>query len=317
MNEGSSAEAVSAGEAGLRALYPRLPRTSTLRVTLSALAPCTLPGWLGSTLHGALGQALARVPAGEASAFDRLMAPAAPRERLEAWLRASPPSPLALVPPPPGDARPLSTGEHLRFSVVLIGADAIALAELVGAGLHRMARYGLGRDQARFELASVEGPARVACLFDEWRGAPGDDAPLPPALDLVRRLTLHARRPLHLRVGGEMTEQPDFATIIGAAARRALALTAYFGDGAPPLRVDALMARATAAVHRETGTFERYQTGRWSSRQKRRHPVTGMTGQLTVEGDLTELAPLLAWCARVGIGKGAALGLGGYELTTD
>ncbi len=54
--------------------------------------------------------------------------------------------------------------------------------------------------------------------------------------------------------------------------------------------------------------------GRWSARQKTTHPMGGVVGRWTLEGDLGPFAPFLDAGVWTHVGKQAAFGLGRYRL---
>lgn len=289
-----------------------LPPTRTLHVRLRAVQQVRLPGWLGSTLHGALGHALSRLAdtGGLAEAACELLVGA--RSEGSSALGATSRS-LALIPPPPAEPRTLSVGESLDFRIVLIGEGGPAVEALVRA-LAGMAEGGLGSGQGTLSLESVRATSGVVAQAGRFVMMPGPDPEDLPWLGPVSELVLRTRTPLFLRVAGELIEEPSFAQVCEAALRRAVTLAESFGPPAQALRITEATAAAERAVTEEQGDWGPFRARRWSNRQKQGHEVVGSVGALHVRGELEAWALLLRRVSRFGIGKGTAMGLGHFGV---
>jgi hypothetical protein len=285
---------------------PRLP-VATVDVVLRAAERVELPGWLGSTLHGAIGGALRRLVCSDACAARHAARPCAyallfdrPRCRGPASgrLAATAAHPLALRPPPPGPDRLLLPGETVAFGVSLLGPAAEVVGLLVTA-IEEAARSGLGRRRGRLDLGHVSSARSTL-----GAGAAGGRQPL-----VVRAVT-----PLRLYRRRELIVRPSLADLVLAAARRLEALDAYFGAG--EACYDEELLRVAAGRLRPRGQVWRaFRVLRFSSRQGRRHPMEGVVGEASWDGDAAELRFLLEAAATTGLGKATSFGFGLISLT--
>ena len=141
---------------------------------------------------------------------------------------------------------------------------------------------------------------------------------LPPAAAPLRRdpncpVTLRALTPLCIVRDGRPSV-PRFEDLVAACARRVLVLASLHGTTSlPEIRIDSLRERARTHTTRIESVWMPFRAERWSSRQKRRHPVEGYLGHMEVSVPGAFVGWLEA-AALVGVGKGTALGLGHMEL---
>jgi hypothetical protein len=296
------------GDASLAAARPTITlpdlAVTTLRFELRAAGRVELPGWLGSTLHGAVAAALKRrcCPPGCAArhaerpcAYARLLEPPPAPRGVPPRLAAMAPLPFVLRPPAPGPARVLRDGEPLDFALALIGRAGDESGAVMAA-VEEAGRRGLGRGRGRLALA------RVAI----------ERGPLAPAA-AGGRVTVRTVTPLRLYERGKLVREPGLAELAAAAARRLEALDAFHGAAAMSVAEETLQdVLAGAAVER--AAWAPFHVTRFSSRQDRRHPMDGVTGECTVTGASRDLALLLRAAAAAGIGKAATFGFGSIEV---
>ena len=284
-----------------------------VEVTLEAVDTVCLPGFLGPTLHGALGHAvMADGCAGgcdhRTCAYGRLFVAPKGDAALPRQIAAMSAPPLVVVPPALAEERTLSPGMQFQFAVVLMGRASRETATVVNAAF-AMAETGLGRGRGRLSVL------RFASTGDESMLAP----PATPACGAsgpTLNLDIRAVTPLRLAREGRLVAVPCLADLATAAARRLCMAHALHTDGAAnwgAVRFDAVAhACGTASVHSEAWELRRGL--RWSERQHRRHPLEGVIGHACYLDVPAAIAALLSSGARLGLGKGAALGMGRVEL---
>jgi hypothetical protein len=302
-----------------------LPAIARLHVCLEAVAPVRLPGWTGSTLHGAIGRALRSLtcsPSCSARHADEsnrcpyaifCEPPAAPRP-LSGHVRAMPAPALALRPPAPGRARALQPGELWSFDLILIGEHAMQRTRALLAALAEMAEHGLGRGRGRLRLSSARSGGVELWRNGHVLGAPSRIEPeIWANVTAPGSVELHTVTPLALARRKALIERPSAPDLIIAALRRLVALSGFHGRREPDLQIAALSERLASQVTDELASWEPFETERYSSRQRRRHAVRGVLGEIHVDG-AGSFAPLLAWTAEVGFGKGTAMGLGAVDV---
>lgn len=304
---------------GSAGLTTHLPPVIALDIRFEALEKVRLSGWLGSVLHGALGSALREVACSdgcagrhdrepERCAWARLLeAPARPAGVSER-VAAMAPRRLWLRPPPPDDALALEPGDELRFGLGLVGSAERDLGALLTA-LERMAVTGIGRQRGRMRLVRVGSGGRVVWEGGQVRGRP---VPAEPPGIPSGPLVLRTRTPLRIVRDGRI-EAPRFADVVGAAARRLVALAAFYGRGEPDVRAGELQAAASCHRARIEAVWEPFRADRYSARQRRRHPMEGHVGAMWID-DPGPFRPLLAAAVPYGIGKGTSFGFGVFAL---
>jgi CRISPR/Cas system endoribonuclease Cas6 (RAMP superfamily) len=100
---------------------------------------------------------------------------------------------------------------------------------------------------------------------------------------------------------------------VRALLRRISALAYFYCGFELELDYKGLIKRAGRVdTAQESLRWEKLQ--RNSSRQGRKLDISGFLGEIEYVGELSEFYPLLMLGELVGVGKGAAFGLGGYEV---
>lgn len=298
---------------GLASLTP--PPFVRLSVELEATTPLVLRGWLGSTLHGAIGHALRRRDGAESfessPSYRRWME--ADHPPLPGWMATGRVAPLVLRPPPVvAERRHLAKGDRLVIELVCLHRDPTSIGALCEA-LERLEDRGFGGRDQRLRLASIRSGGRelvqnhrvVEMPIVEHADAPTDS---PPAL------VLEARTPLALRREGQSLTNPHPLDLALAALRRIVSLRFAFDAPLAEFHLGDLADALTRDVEVDRSEWRRFHDERWSSRQHKAHQVDGVLGTTTLRGDLGPLAALLARAEPFGLGKGTALGLGSFVV---
>lgn len=277
-----------------------------LHFSFAALQDLRLEGFTGSTWHGALGHALARVAP---EAFE--------------WLYGLPgqeggnPRPFVLLPE--------ESGAGLGFSLILLG-EAVSLAPVVLLAVEQLAAAGLGRQQIPLRLLRVTGlDAQLApCTLLAEQGPFQSAACAPRALAEIaaawrelpaRAVLLRFDTRLRLKAANDvLREAPALAVLLQRLLERISALAQLYGPGAlPTVEVQALLACARAAelTHAEVHWAE---WSRLSGRSGQTMPWGGLLGDLEYRGELGPLLPWLALGSWLHVGAKTSFGLGHYRL---
>jgi hypothetical protein len=297
-------------DAAVGAFAGHLPTRRQLRVEATFRQPTQLHPWLGSMLHGALGWALEEVACHPRC---RALHAAEPMRCAVARLLGEPsadgvaphlsgeaPKALALVPPAPAAARLVEAGDSFSFGVRLFGMHDEEDLEALRVALRRMGTRGFGRDRASALIDVAVEPSRPPTGPTGWANVQ------PPG-----RVRIAARTPLNLRRRGRAVVDPGLADMLFFSARRLAALSAFWGGGDTALRLDHFLRRPEDPAERRA--WRLFSAQRYSARQRRRHGVSGVTGEC--EGNATaDEASILSWGAEVGIGKSTAMGFGAFDV---
>lgn len=189
----------------------------------------------------------------------------------------------------------LSAGQAIRFSIILVGQDAIEAEPALVRAVGRAAEEGLG--------VGADRRVRPRLHLDRVRRARPRPAPTG------RSWRLDFRSPLRLRIRGEDRVAPEPAEVWEAMLRRADQLARSFGGGPLcPRRQDVPCPTDGGWDLADPAAVRRY-----SSRQRRGMTWVGTTGLLCLRGPAA-LGPLVAFLSEVGLGKGAAQGFGRFRV---
>lgn len=286
-----------------------------LRVELEATTSLTLRGWLGSTLHGAIGHALRRHD--RADSFD-----ASPSYRrwmetdhppLPAWVATGRIAPLVLRPPPVvAEQRHLPKGERLVTELVCLHRDPASIGALCEA-LCGLSERGFGAKEQFVRVGSIRSAGRE--LLQNGRVV---EMPVVERVEtdseVARELVLEARSPLVLRREGQLVAEPDPIDLALAALRRVISLRFAFDAAIEEFHLGDFADALTREIEPAHAEWHHFRSERWSSRQGKAHQVDGVLGTATFHGEVTPLAQLLTRAEPFGIGKGTALGLGSFVV---
>jgi len=291
----------------------------------------TLPGYLGSTLRGALGWGLKRTSC------------ALKRQRCEtcllreqcayAWIFETErynagdgriinarPHPFVLQPEK-GCGGSQKQGYNFKFTLLLLDRAndflpqlAYAVQMMGEAGIGSGRRQGLGR----FQLEKIATEQDV--VFDEATPVLKKCANIPmlcleePATIETESLTVSLQTPLRLKQNNTLGRSLPFHILIRTSLRRIAALEDAYGGGEPDLDYRGLVQRA-GKVQATDSTIRWRELYRYSNRQKKKVSLSGLTGSVSFRGDLTEFVPIIRYAEQVNIGKQTVFGLGNINLS--
>jgi len=129
----------------------------------------------------------------------------------------------------------------------------------------------------------------------------------------TQNITIRFLTPTFLRADGEIIRKPEFHHVFKRLRDRINALCTFFGDG--PLTLDfrcvGQRAERVRTVSARTDWVERFRT---SSRTRQRHELSGLVGEASYEGQLSEFLPWLALGEFVHLGKHTAWGNGWIQV---
>ena len=284
-----------------------------------------LPGYLGSTLRGALGWALKKTSCAlrRQQCDDCLL-----REQCAyAWIfeteryRAGDGHAVNARPHPfvlqPGENREtMQPGESISFSLLLLDRAVDLLPQIVYAvRLMGESGIGVGRRQGlgRFDLRKVVAGEGVCCLSED------NVLHLPDNVEEIKleqspvsgisSVMVQLQTPLRLKHHNRLNLDLPFHVLVRACLRRLSALEDAYGDGEPDLDYRGLVNRAENVDIRES-RIRWQQLFRWSNRQRKKISLSGLGGSIVYHGNLSEFKPIFRYCEHVNIGKQTVFGLG-------
>lgn len=275
-----------------------------MKVSLVSLETAILPAYLGSTLRGAVGQALHCDP----PAYNYLY-----NNRSLSKGRQDIPNSYLIVPPEinRSEFRP---GEELCFYIILLGEAAQYTQPLVNA-LKRK-RLGLGALRFPFELKKITHALDQRVIWEDgsFYEAAARSVVLPHrSLPDVNKVTIRTRTPLRIRRDGALLETVDFITIIRNITHRLEALARRYGGWVDSLEV-ARIQTLSAQVAMIQNHFELKAITRYSNRIGEKMDFSGLTGSMQLQGELTPFVPWLYAAQTLHIGRNTTFGMGRIEV---
>ena len=223
-----------------------------------------------------------------------------------------PPLPFAFQVPLP--SHPLTTGDEFELGLVLVGRAAGLVEDFRKA----VARLFRPDKSGAIPTASIVRVESVGCSGFRSLLATGEGSPSPAGLatisfdDLIAMNTLPSDRigirlltPLCTLSDGKQVTEFSFSSFIRPLLRRISSLSYYYYGSI----LDLDYKRLTGI----SGSIETLESDFcWVERQK--GSPCGILGTGTLVGDLTDFHPALLLGEYLQCGKGAAFGMGRYEL---
>ena len=281
-----------------------------LRVSLNALERAELPPYLGSTLRGALGQALLQTDK-EACAF---LYRNSEKEDMDAGKVVA--KPYMIIPPE--IQRPqtvIEQGEKLNFELLLFGSAEESVSAVVSA-LEQLYRFGLGARRYRFDLSEIINSQTQRII---WRKGKYFKEAVTAAeiqgeeLQNVTGVVIKICTPLRIRHGGRLVKKISFQTLIRNITNRIMELTERYGGWIDQEEADRLLvlAEKVSTVHEEI-KVERME--RYSNRTNGKMDFSGLIGTIEYEGDLTPFVPWMYAAQKLHIGRNTTFGMGKIQV---
>jgi hypothetical protein len=253
-------------------------RVMACRLSLEPSAPLSFPAVAANTFRGALGFVLPE------SVFR-------PRRTEGPSGLKDPPRPFVLRCSHL-DSYQFDRKEMFDLSLNLFSGDPV-LVRLFRDAFERLCGAGIG-------------PRRVKCHLAGWEERPVDLdlTPTRPA----RRVRVTFRTPTELK-GIEPHSLPPFEVLAARLRDRVSALRGLYGDGPLDLDFRAYGERARL-VRAAGGSLTEHKAERRSARTGQVHPLSGFTGWVEYEGDLSEFLPFLEAGHWTGVGRQTVWGKG-------
>jgi len=231
------------------------------------------------------------------------------------------PHPFILIPPL--DTRHSYEAGHIfHVELILIGKAIESLPYFIYAMI-RMGELGLGKQRGQFRILSAkamdENSKYTETIYQNETMMPIKTIlTLEHAQQKARQLrsdqiALNFITPLRIQKNGQLNDNPSFNLIMKNCFRRMTSLL-YFHcqDQSPPFYEDAI--EQSKYIQKTNSNTSWQSWSRYSSRQKKRHKLGGLIGEMRFEGDLATFLPYLVACSWVNLGKGTAFGLGKYVI---
>ena len=279
-----------------------------LTITLTALQRAELPPYLGSTLRGAIGQALLQTDK-EACTFLY-------RNGEEAENRKVITKPYMIVPPKACIPQTvIEQGVELKFEFRLFGRAVKYLLPVISA-LEQIDRFGLGARRYRFELKGIvhSQTQRMVWYRGQYYKEAATAAVLPNyELQNVTGAVIVLCTPLRIRHGGRLMQTLSFQTLIRNITNRITAITERYGGWIDKEEADRVVSLAEN-IQTVNEAFKVTQMERYSNRINRKMDFSGLSGRIEYKGELSSFVPWLYAAQSLHIGRNTTFGMGKIQV---
>lgn len=281
-----------------------------LKVSLMALQRAELPPYLGSTLRGALGQALLQADK-EACAFLYRNG-----EKRDTDMGKIVVKPYMIIPPEIRTSQTvIEEGEILKFEFWLFGNAAEYVSSVVSA-LEYLPRFGLGASRYRFDLAEIINSQTQRIIWRKgkyFKEAVSAVDVKGYELQNITGVVMRICTPIRIRHKGRLVKQISFQTLIRNITNRIMELSERYGGWVDQEEVSRLLvlAKKVRTVNEEI-KIERME--RYSNRINGKMDFSGLMGTIEYEGNLTPFVPWLYAAQRLHIGRNTTFGMGKIQV---
>jgi len=307
------------------------------RFHLRAAGAGMLPNFVTNSLRGAFGRALRRLvctfPRGECGVCDlvrscpyaAIFEPRKPPQIQRLAQVRQTPRPFVLRTETPGGR--VSVGSELVFEMVLVGG-ARRLLPYITLAIRNMAADGIGVRGQRASYVLEEVRARTkrgwSRVYSPEKGLrttaahPFRYSDFAAASRPCRRVTVRLLSPLRIRTrsGGLVRRNLRFEHLVKRLRDRLNMLSVFYCGGELPLDFRGLGERAEK-VETVKSDLRWVELSRYSRSQGQRHPMGGLLGEVTFEGEeLGEFLPLLYAGEYLHVGRFAVWGFGQIEVVS-
>lgn len=206
---------------------------------------------------------------------------------------------------------------EIIFELKLFGAGVKYLPYFIHSFL-RLGRVGLGRERSRYEILSVQDCSTGLHIYED-----GDITSNTPTVvdfktgdkcrEKIGRVKINLKSPLAIRKNGKLLLTADPEKFIITLLRR-IDNILYFHCGVR-LNIDFKeMKKMAGKLSLVESNIRQVARERYSTRQKRRISLMGVTGDFVIEGDITPFYDYLRLGEIVQVGRGTSFGQGQYEM---
>lgn len=305
-----------------------MPSLIKLRLTFRALQDMNFPLYSGSALRGAFGKSLRNVSclAGKESCSGCAAVSSCPYASVfeNGYIAANKgeerTNPYVIEPMEIGQGR-VRQGETFSFNHLLFG-KAVEKMPYVLLAWSKTEKWGFTCDRTKARLVRVsqellDGTERLLFDFENPEEATFAAEPLFPfplekeinAVEILLKTPMRIQHHGHPVVPEKLTARDFLIALI----RRQQTLAKQHIPDYPAINFDAFRSDIDSTKIDRSG-LRWFDWSRYSSRQKTKIALGGITGNFVLQGNLTRLYPYLVMGEYFHVGKSAVLGMGKYQL---
>jgi len=306
-----------------------------LRFYLEAEEPIVLPPYKGSALRGGFGATFKKIACviKKNSCFECLLknqcayayifetSPPEGTSILKMEKYESIPRPF-IIEPPKENKKFYESKEKFYFDLVLIG-KAINYLPYFILVFSELGRIGLGRGKGKFKLLEVfnKNMKIYSDALKTLKNIEPESIEIPEFINLDRsdfedkEIIIEFKTPVRLKYNRDLVVKLEFFILITNLLRRLNLLNYFHGDAKQPAWDHKKLIELAKEVKIKNDCLYWYDWERYSGRQDTRMKMGGFVGDITFEGIVGPVMPLIKAGEVLHVGKGTAFGLGKYGIT--
>lgn len=276
-----------------------------LKISLAAIENAELPAFLGSTIRGAIGQALYSDTAAFTYLYNNHTLDRSGKDVLNPYI----------IVPPLNDKTSYQIGEELNIDLILLG-NAVQYAPSLIHALQSVQKLQLGALRYYFELKKITHGLNQRIIWQDGHlnKIALQSIILPyQTLSDVKQIIISLRTPLRIRRSGALLEAVDFLTIIRNIINRMEAIAKRYGGWVDKLEAERVLILASE-VSIIQNQLEMKNIKRYSNRLGEKMDFSGLLGNVQFEGNLTPFVPWLYAAQILHIGRNTTFGMGKIEV---
>ena len=305
------------------------------RIVMESMEDGYLPGYKGSMLRGAMGNAVKHLCCCSSErdcdncimesqcVYRYVFETKAPRG-MERFKNA--PRPY-IIEPPPDSRTDYARRDELSFNLILIG-KAIEYLPYFIMSSYNMGKRGLGRNRMRFRLSRVSNftgsndPDENVIyepnnkLSENFKIFTGED--IERRVEEISKETIGLKflTPLRMKHNGKHIRNVDFRCLVDDLQRRFSVISQIYWNTDQEWE-PSLISDHASNVKETRASMEWFDWERFSSRQNEKMKFGGLVGEVGFQGELEEFMPLIALGEALHVGGKTTFGLGKYEIVDD
>lgn len=225
-----------------------------------------------------------------------------------------------VIEPPESDYRIIRKGDNTEFNILLIGKAINYLPYFIFT-FSELGKTGIGRNRSKFTLIEVlnqkicgSGTSiynnRNQILENKYTVISGAEL---TNIKTGNEIELKLITPLRLKFDGKITSSIKFHIILRNLLRRISTLLIFHCGKQLDCDFKSLIEESKN-IETTKNTLKWYDWERFSTRQKQKMNLGGVTGSITFAGNLQPFLQLLKVGEFLHVGKGTSFGLGKYEI---
>jgi len=227
---------------------------------------------------------------------------------------SEPPRPF-VVEPPVDEKKVYKSGETFEIYILIFGNSIQFLPYLV-LTFNELGKNGIGETKAKYELLTVTTIDNKPIYDIHTQTFYNYDSTIKISFDDIKEINeikIKFLTPTRIKTVGK-TMDITFQTLIKSLIRRLTGLLLFYTDKKLECNFDEII-NESEKISIKSSNLKRVEIERLTQ-QKNIVKLSGVTGEIIYQGELTKFYPLLKIGEYIHIGRNTTFGLGKYEIVS-